>query len=209
MASVSLTRHTLSWAGAKSKIESGKLKNGAERVASFQLSTLNFQLSSLLRLARRAARRTGGFFLDGSATARTHRSDVAAHHAAASAELVVQRVAVNTERTRSLRHIPAIRVHRRSDVLSFEGVDGLLERDAVSDQFANDLIQAIVNTRHEFLKKHCGDSVSPSPMSNDLPRPRRHPNSPHSNFDQINRGPTSYSANEKAQDLTEHQERAA
>ena len=46
---------------------------------------------------------------------------------------------MNTKQTRSLGDISAVGVHRRDDVLAFERFYRLLKRDAVSNQFTNDL----------------------------------------------------------------------
>lgn len=49
---------------------------------------------------------------------------------------------------RSLRHVSATRRHRRDDVLAFERLDCLLQRDSVADQLANDRIQTVIDTHH-------------------------------------------------------------
>src|ERR1041385_7002642 len=67
------------------------------------------------------------------------------------AQLVVQRVAVHAESLRRLRHVAAACGHGGDDVLPLERLDGLLERDAVTDQLTNDLIQTIINTDHRNL----------------------------------------------------------
>ena len=64
------------------------------------------------------------------------------------AELVVERVPVDAELLRRLRHVAARRGHRGDDVLAFECFDCLLERDAVADQLSNDRVQTVVDTYH-------------------------------------------------------------
>src|SRR4051794_3635981 len=62
------------------------------------------------------------------------------------AKLVVQCVAMHAQRLRRLRHIAAAGLHGRHDVLALEGLYGLFESDATTNQFTNDLIQTIIDT---------------------------------------------------------------
>jgi len=52
---------------------------------------------------------------------------------------------MHAQEPRGLGDVAAIRVHRRHDVLSFERLDRLLERNSISNQFTNDLRQTIVD----------------------------------------------------------------
>ena len=63
---------------------------------------------------------------------------------------------MDPQRSRSLRDISPVRVHRRDDVLTFERLYSLLECDSIPDQFMNDLAETIVNTRHEYLNCDSG-----------------------------------------------------
>src|SRR5947209_18232910 len=62
------------------------------------------------------------------------------------AKLVVQCVAMHAQRLRRLRHIAAAGLHGRHDVLALEGLHGLLESDATTNQSPNDLIQPSLDT---------------------------------------------------------------
>src|SRR5712692_3118321 len=108
-----------------------------------------------LALSRRAA---------GLAVLRSRRADAPGGDAAAGgpdrfgesvehrlrAEFVVERVAMDAEGLRCLRDVAPAGRHRRDDVLPFERLDRLLERDAVANQFTNDLVQTIIDTDHRF-----------------------------------------------------------
>ena len=58
----------------------------------------------------------------------------------------MKRIAMHAQRLRRLRHIAAAGRHGRHDVLALEGLHGLLESDATTNQFTNDLIQTIIDT---------------------------------------------------------------
>lgn len=85
-----------------------------------------------------------------AAPSRPFRNDESIQHGL-RAQLIVERIAVHAQQPGRLGNVAAIRVHRCHDVLSFERLDSLLERDSVSNQFTNDLRQTIVDTQLEFL----------------------------------------------------------